>query len=70
MKPKSKYKLVAPDGGWGWVIVLGVSILNFASRSLEPSFGLLFGDLLKQLDVATTGASVIVSTMDSVVNFS
>lgn len=67
---EAKFKRVAPDGGWGWVVVLGVSILNFASRSLEPSFGLLFGDLLQSLDVATTGASIIVSTMDSVINFS
>lgn len=45
-------------------------MLQFSSRSLEPSFGLLFKDLLDDLGVRTTGASVIASTLDSVVNFS
>lgn len=44
--------------------------LQLATRSIEPSFGLLFGDLLKDLDVGTTGASVIISTMDVCMNFS
>ncbi|XP_026765027.1 uncharacterized protein LOC113523310 [Galleria mellonella] len=63
-------KKVAPDGGWAWMVCLGVSIVNFSTRSLEPSFGLLFKDLLDDLGVHTTGASVIASTLDSVVNFS
>lgn len=65
-----KVRKVAPDGGWAWMVCLGVSLVNFSTRSLEPSFGLLFGDLLQSLGVETTGASVITSTLDSVVNFS
>ncbi|XP_034254705.1 uncharacterized protein LOC117653254 isoform X2 [Thrips palmi] len=60
----------APDGGWGWMVVLGVAMVNLATRSLEPSFGLLFGATLKQLGVATTGAAIIVSTQDALINFS
>lgn len=60
----------APDGGWGWMVVLGVGIVNLATRSLEPSFGLLFADLLKKLEVATTGAAIIVSAQDALINFS
>ncbi|RZF33921.1 hypothetical protein LSTR_LSTR012263 [Laodelphax striatellus] len=63
-------KLIAPDGGWGWLVVLGSSLINLATRSIEPSFGLLFGDLLKELGVATTGASIIMSTLDAIINFS
>ncbi|XP_066994367.1 monocarboxylate transporter 9 [Anabrus simplex] len=70
VKDKKGRKMVAPDGGWGWVVVLAVSVINLATRSIEPSFGLLFGDLLKGLGVATTGASLIMSTMDAVINFS
>lgn len=46
--------------------------LNFqlATRSIEPSFGLLFGDLLSDLDVGTTGAAIIMSTLDVCMNFS
>ncbi|KAL5278638.1 hypothetical protein ACFFRR_003333 [Megaselia abdita] len=61
---------VAPDGGWGWVATFGVSLVNLATRSIEPSFGLLFGDLLRDLEVGTTGASVIISAMDVCMNFS
>lgn len=63
-------KLVPPDGGWGWVVVLGSSLINLSTRSIEPSFGLLFGDLLKDLGVATTGAAIIMSTLDAMINFS
>ncbi|EDV99911.1 uncharacterized protein LOC6565462 [Drosophila grimshawi] len=66
-KPPRK---VAPDGGWGWVACFGVSLVNLATRSIEPSFGLLFGDTLKNLNVGTTGAAVIISTMDVCMNFS
>lgn len=43
---------------------------QLATRSIEPSFGLLFGDLLRDLEVGTTGASVIISAMDVCMNFS
>lgn len=61
---------VAPDGGWGWVATFGVSLVNLATRSIEPSFGLLFGDLLNSLEVGTTGAAIIMSAMDVSMNFS
>lgn len=43
---------------------------QFATRSIEPSFGLLFGDMLKNLDVGTTGAALIISTLDVMMNLS
>ncbi|PSN41451.1 hypothetical protein C0J52_14535 [Blattella germanica] len=67
---KNGRKLVAPDGGWGWVIVIAVSIINLSTRSIEPSFGLLFGDKLRDLGVHTTGASLITSAFDATINFS
>ncbi|XP_054265591.1 monocarboxylate transporter 12-B-like isoform X1 [Macrosteles quadrilineatus] len=69
-KTKGRVTFVPPDGGWGWAVVLGSSLINLSTRSIEPSFGLLFGDLLKQLEVTTTGAAVIMSTLDAVINFS
>ncbi|KAK6622278.1 hypothetical protein RUM44_002085 [Polyplax serrata] len=70
MNEKKNGKLIPPDGGWGWMVVLGVATVNLATRSLEPSFGLLFGGILQDLSVATTGAGVIYSTYEAVVNFS
>ncbi|XP_065079895.1 uncharacterized protein LOC135702779 [Ochlerotatus camptorhynchus] len=63
-------KKVAPDGGWGWVATFGVSLVNLSTRSIEPSFGLLFGDLLNDLQVGTTGAAIIISALDVMMNFS
>jgi hypothetical protein len=45
-------------------------MLQLSTRSIEPSFGLLFGDKLRDMGVATTGASVIMSTLDATINFS
>lgn len=45
-------------------------IFQLATRSIEPSFGLLFGDLLTELNVGTTGAAIIMSTLDVMMNFS
>ncbi|KAJ9587653.1 hypothetical protein L9F63_018905, partial [Diploptera punctata] len=67
---KRGQKLVAPDGGWGWLVVIGVSVINLSTRSIEPSFGLLFGDKLHDMGIATTGASFIMSTCDAIINFS
>ncbi|XP_062537509.1 uncharacterized protein LOC134205866 [Armigeres subalbatus] len=63
-------KKVAPDGGWGWAATFGVSLVNLSTRSIEPSFGLLFGDLLNDLQVGTTGAAIIISALDVMMNFS
>lgn len=63
-------KMVPPDGGWGWFIVFGSSLINLSTRAIEPSFGLLFGDLLKDLGVHTTGASFLIATLNAVINFS
>ncbi|KAK9870218.1 hypothetical protein WA026_006303 [Henosepilachna vigintioctopunctata] len=63
-------KMVPPDGGWGWIVVLGVSLVNLCTRSIEQSFGLLFGDLFDQLGVETTGSALIMSALDALINFS
>uniref|UniRef100_A0A0K8SYG5 Major facilitator superfamily (MFS) profile domain-containing protein n=1 Tax=Lygus hesperus TaxID=30085 RepID=A0A0K8SYG5_LYGHE len=68
--PAARLTKVPPDGGWGWLVVLGSSIVNMFTRAIEPSFGLLFRDLLLELKVETTGAAVVMGTLDSVINFS
>jgi hypothetical protein len=45
-------------------------MFQLSTRSIEPSFGLLFGDKLRDMGVATTGASVIISALDATINIS
>lgn len=33
-----KGKKVPPDGGWGWFVVLGCSLINVSPRSKNTSF--------------------------------
>ncbi|XP_011156579.1 monocarboxylate transporter 1 [Solenopsis invicta] len=67
---KNDTKGQAPDGGYGWFVCLGSSLITLSLRSLDPSFGLLFKDLLTDLNVDSTGASIIMSVLDAIVNFS
>ncbi|XP_032664228.1 uncharacterized protein LOC116840954 [Odontomachus brunneus] len=60
----------APDGGWGWFVCVGSSLISISLRSLDPSFGLLFHDLLVDLNVGSTGTSIIMSVLDAIINFS
>ncbi|KAG5307764.1 MOT1 protein, partial [Pseudoatta argentina] len=67
---KNDIKQQAPDGGWGWFVCLGSSLITLSLRSLDPSFGLLFKDLLENLNVDSTWTSIIMSVLDAIVNFS
>lgn len=41
-----------------------------ATRGIEPSFGLLFNDILTDLNVGTAGAAIIISGLDVMMNMS
>ncbi|KAG8038490.1 hypothetical protein G9C98_006186 [Cotesia typhae] len=60
----------APDGGWGWFACLGSSFITLSLRSLEPSFGLIFHDLLIDLKIDSTRMSTFPSVFDACSNFS
>ncbi|XP_046398562.1 monocarboxylate transporter 9 isoform X2 [Ischnura elegans] len=59
-----------PDGGWGWIVVLGVALMNMTAQSLVSSFGLLFGDWLEARGESTTRAAIIMSVMVATTNLS
>lgn len=63
-------KRKAPDGGWGWFVCLGSSLISLSLRSLDPSFGLLFQDLLEDLDADSTSTALIIGVLDAIVNLS
>ncbi|KOC65429.1 Monocarboxylate transporter 12 [Habropoda laboriosa] len=70
MTSPADVKKKAPDGGWGWFVCLGSSLITLSLRSLDPSFGLLFHDPLEELEIDSTGTSLIMSILDAIVNFS
>ncbi|XP_061936621.1 monocarboxylate transporter 2-like isoform X4 [Apis cerana] len=67
---REKAKRKGIDGGWGWLVCFGSSLISLSLRSLDPSFGLLFHDLFLELDIDSMKASLIMSILDAIVNFS
>lgn len=39
----AKVTFEVPNGGWGWMVVLGAALINTCNQSLLSIFGLLFG---------------------------
>ncbi|CAH2102657.1 unnamed protein product [Euphydryas editha] len=68
-KTEKRIKLVPPDGGWGWVILLGTGISNIFNQSMLSLFSLLYGDSLEAMGHNTQGAAIVLSTMLFVTNF-
>ncbi|KAK8723656.1 hypothetical protein OTU49_011480 [Cherax quadricarinatus] len=50
-----------PDGGWGWIITLGVFLNSLTTPMLSPSFGILFSPQLLEWRVSSTTVTVIYS---------
>ncbi|XP_049808566.1 uncharacterized protein LOC126251895 isoform X3 [Schistocerca nitens] len=53
--------LLPPDGGWGWVIVGAQALSNFIMVPIMQSFGLLYRDRFKEINMPATDISVIMN---------
>ncbi|XP_054267476.1 monocarboxylate transporter 12-B-like [Macrosteles quadrilineatus] len=55
-------KKVAPDGGWGWMVVLAISINNLITIPILQNFGLLYRDVFSSSALNMRDASIIINT--------
>uniref|UniRef100_A0A6P7F783 Monocarboxylate transporter 9-like isoform X2 n=1 Tax=Diabrotica virgifera virgifera TaxID=50390 RepID=A0A6P7F783_DIAVI len=59
-----------PDGGWGWMIVLGTGVINMVNQAMFANFGLIFGEYLKEIGGGhATGITLVLALSVVVTNF-
>lgn len=51
--------LVPPDGGWGWLVLFGCTLINFLLPGTIKSFGVLFVEFLEKFESSEVAASII-----------
>ncbi|XP_052888939.1 uncharacterized protein LOC128297352 [Anopheles moucheti] len=56
----------APDGGWGWMIVFAYGLANIMIVPVLQSFGLIFRDTFREIDISATKASIIINLASAV----
>ncbi|XP_074042103.1 monocarboxylate transporter 12-B [Leptinotarsa decemlineata] len=61
-----EFRLVPPDGGWGYIVTISVIILNYATVAPLLSFGILYGPFLESFGNETSGTSMTTSTFVAV----
>jgi len=58
-KDDSDYDLVPPDGGWGWLVLLGSCMTNFLIPGTIKSFEVLFSEFTDAFNSSPTKAAWI-----------
>ncbi|XP_046977992.1 monocarboxylate transporter 12-like [Vanessa cardui] len=58
-KNGKKYEFVAPDGGWGYMIGVGVIINLITTSTFVACYGMIFKDLFIELNMDSTGITFL-----------
>ncbi|KAJ0182335.1 hypothetical protein K1T71_001704 [Dendrolimus kikuchii] len=56
---EEQYELVPPEGGWGYVVCVGLSVIFIAGTAHQPVFGFIYNDFLDDLGVGTGAVTVV-----------
>ncbi|CAB3256352.1 unnamed protein product [Arctia plantaginis] len=56
---KKKYKLVAPDGGYGYMIALSATIILTTATMFQGCFGLIFKNFMEELGINSVHVTVM-----------
>ncbi|KAM3967797.1 monocarboxylate transporter 9 [Aphomia sociella] len=54
-----KYELVPPEGGWGYMVCVGLSVIFIAGTAHQPVFGFIYNDFLNELGVGTGAVTLV-----------
>lgn len=58
-KNMQNWKLVPPDGGWGWLVLFGSTLVNILVPGTIKSFGVLFVEFLEVFEASPAQAAWI-----------
>ncbi|GBP49551.1 hypothetical protein EVAR_45615_1 [Eumeta japonica] len=54
-----KYELVPPEGGWGYMVCIGLSLIFIAGTGHQPVFGMIYNDFLNDVGAGTSAVTVV-----------
>ncbi|CAG9759415.1 unnamed protein product [Ceutorhynchus assimilis] len=54
-KAMDKFKLVPPDGGWGWLVLFGATMVNILVPGTIKSFGVLLVEFTEAFEATPSG---------------
>lgn len=55
----AEYELVPPDGGWGWLVLIGATLVNILIPGTIKSFGVLFVEFMEAFQASPATAAWI-----------
>ena len=62
----TSYSFTAPDGGWGWVVVMASFLVNMIADGVTFSFGVIFVELQKEFSESKAATAGVVSLFHAV----
>lgn len=65
-----KYDFIPPEGGWGYLILSGVTISMVCGIGSVPTLGIIFSDFLNDIGASSDTIAVIISFYFISFNFS